>query len=68
MKGHEFFSGVDWALLEASEAEPPFRPRISNVERSRQRPVLSTRNTMDQEMMEEGNKFLADFSFYPEQD
>ena len=25
VKGHEFFSGIDWALLEAGKAEPPFR-------------------------------------------
>ena len=25
VKRHEFFSGIDWALLEAGEAEPPFR-------------------------------------------
>ena len=68
VKGHEFFSGVDWELLEAGEAEPPFKPRGNSVERSKQRPVLSNRNTMDEEMMEEGNKFLSDFSFYPEQD
>ena len=25
VKGHEFFSGIDWALLEAGEVDPPFR-------------------------------------------
>ena len=68
VKGHEFFSGVDWELLETGEAEPPFKPRKSNVVGSRQRPVLSSRNTMDEEMMAEGNRFLEDYSFYPEQD
>ena len=69
VKGHEFFSGIDWELLEAGEVEPPFKPRdAGNVERSKQRPVISTRNTMDEDMMAEGSKYLADFSFYPEKD
>lgn len=68
VKGHEFFSGIDWELLEAGEVKPPFKPRDASVERSKQRPQISTRNTMDEDMMAEGDKYLADFSFYPEQD
>ena len=38
------------------------------MERSKQRLEISHRNSMDAEMMAEGDEFLADFSFYPEQD
>ena len=38
------------------------------MERSKQRLEISTRNSMDAEMMAEGDEFLADFSFYPQQD
>ena len=72
VKGHEFFSGIDWELLEAGEVKPPFKPRdgrdAGNVERSKVRPQISTRNMMDEAMMAEESKYLADFSFYPEQD
>ena len=69
VKGHEFFTGVDWALLEAGEQVPPFIPRAdTNVGNSRQRPQLSTTNSMDADMIAEGDRYLADFSFYPEQE
>ena len=38
------------------------------MERSKQRLEISTRNSMDADMMAEGDEYLADFSFYPEQE
>ena len=71
VKDHAFFFSIDWALLETGEAEPPFRPRGEDnfhAQFTKQRPQLSTRNSMDADMMAEGDEYLADFSFYPEQE